>query len=1047
MATNSNLSFTDSTTIQLRLELGQVTHGVVTTDIPDDVNFNEADGYGFAQSDSQYVGRLRGAEGQFYVPLDTYTPSPIEDLFAWTDINAVRTAPVDDLGQWIVTVNGQEVAVTAVSRKANILDTGTTGWQRDFATVQNVFLEMAAPLQEGDRIAVRFDDPDFETVSGRYEPDRTLSEAIHVNLAGFDPDDGIKTAYLSSWNGFEHDPAHERGGEGVPQNYSEGLGFQVINQATGAVAHTGTTVLAQAQDAGTNFWQNYASTAVFQMDFSELEQSGTYYVVVDGVGRSQSFEIDDQHWADVFGLAFNGYYHQRSGIALTEEFTEFERPRAMHPDDGITVHKTTVKITETSEAWDGSLPKPFDFWEGNLTGETLSDAWGGWHDAGDFDRRTQHMETSRKLIELHELHTSWSEDFDGNIPETGDGIPDILDEAIWGTEVFRRLQQDDGGIPGGIESASYGGFGDSSFTDQRDLYVYAADAWSSWEYAATAAKIARALAPYDAREAAAWQDSAVSAFDWAEANTPPPQEYDNGYYPAARNIAAVELFETTGQEAYHDIFAQTFVYSSGQSVEWFEQQFEAAFAYAMSSQGGVDAAIRADAVNALSERAEWLLANGTNSGFGFVADPYAPYGWGNTASQPTNSSEIMLRMHALTGDEKYLLTAHQDVDYALGANPMNMSFVTGLDTLVPDVRQAEHILDADSDVLGGTPKPGITLFGEYNIKDYGWSFYHSDMWLDTWPNYYDAPVHESWNANYSYVPVTEFTVMQGMEDMTFVTGYLAAMADTDTPADPDPSLDGPLMEVGSVRIAQTSATYWQRVDFETPIDDAIVVMGPGSSEGPHPFAVRVRDVDETGFEFQIDEWDYLDGPHVNLSISWMAGSEGRHTLDDGTEIAFGSANQPGTIALEDFDDTPLVFGQLVGEADGTSLTHRLRNIDADSFEFRTQTEEALRGQDVEKPGFNYVAILDDVDGGLLDAGTIRANHMWTELPEEFTNSGAFFADMQTLAGWDTATVRYDLNGAVGPSIRVVEERSADFETAHAFESIAYLGLEDGVYEL
>ena len=780
MPTRIASSFVDDTTIQIRFELGSIQPGIYTTNIPTNINANSDDGYAFLKSDSTFVGRVRGKDDQFYVPLDTYTPSPIDDLFDWTESGGVRVAPIDDRGKWSVSVDGSAAGISGISRKANIHETANTGWQLEYTTIQNVFVELDSPLQDGETIDISFADPDFEDITAVYDPDNTVSEAIHVNLAGYDPNDATKTAYLSSWNGFEYDPTQERGGTGQPQTYSSGLKFDVIDESDGTVALSGATTLAQGVDDGTNLWQNYALTDVYQMDLSGLTEEGSYHIVVEGVGRSESFDVDASHWSDLFGLTFKGYYHKRSGIELTSEFTDWERPKALHPDDGIVVRETTVKITDTSEAFDGSLPKPFDFWEGNLTGNILTDAWGGWHDAGDFDRRTQHLQSTRKLTELHEIHTEFSEGFDGNIPESSNGIPDLLDEAKWGAEVFRRLQQDDGGIPGGIESASYGTFGDSSFTDQRDLYVYAPDAWSSWEYASAAAKLARALEPYDPGDAAAWLASGRAAFDWAEANIPSGAAYDNGYLPTARNLAAAELFETTGEAAYATVFASTFVYGSGGEPQWFEQQYEAAYVYANSNQASANPTLKASALAALKERADWLLDNGLKSGFGFVQDPYAPYGWGNTASQPTYSADFLLRMHALTGDDTYLAPVSQDLDYALGANPMNMTFITGMDRLVPGVRQPEEILDADTDVLGQDPPPGITLYGEYNVYDYGWQSYHSEMWEETWPNYYDAPVHESWNGAYGFVPVTEFTVMQGMEDMTFVTGYLAALADSET---------------------------------------------------------------------------------------------------------------------------------------------------------------------------------------------------------------------------------------------------------------------------
>ncbi len=512
--------------------------------------------------------------------------------------------------------------------------------------------------------------------------------------------------------------------------------------------------------------------------------------------------------------------------------------------------------------------------------------------------------------------------------------------------------------------------------------------------------------------------------------------------------AAAELFETTGEDAYHTIFKETFVYGTGEDVPWYAQQYEAAFAYANSTQPDVDVDIQQDAIAALVERADWLLENGSNSGFGFLADPYAPYGWGNTASQPTQSSEIMLRVHALTGDDKYLNAAQQDVDYAFGANPMNMSFVTGLDQIVPDVRQPEEILDADTDVLGVDPKPGITLYGEYNIYDYGWGFYHGDMWEDTWPNYYDAPAHESWNGNYSYVPVTEFTVMQGMEDMTFVTGYLSALADDSAsgpPTDPVPDPGQIMMQSDTVRIQQESADYWERVDFDGSIENPIVVMGPASQEGNQPFAVRVRNVDETGFEFQIDEWSYLDGSHLEVSVSWMAGTEGTYSLEDGTQIEFGTSDATGRVALSEFDDTPVVFGQLDGEGDGTPLTHRIKDVDEQGFDYIVQAEEALTGQPIQAPSLNYVAILDAADGGPVEAGTLLAGNTWTSLPEAVDNEAAFFADMQTMKGNNTATLRFNQEDVENYLMRVTEERSLDKEIWHQQEEIAYLSVEEDIF--
>ena len=362
------------------------------------------------------------------------------------------------------------------------------------------------------------------------------------------------------------------------------------------------------------------------------------------------------------------------------------------------------------------------------------------------------------------------------IPERGDGIPDLLQEAIWGIEVFKRLQTEDGGIPGGIEQEAYRGFGEASWSEHGRIYAYAPDVWSSWEYAAAAAKVAHNLKAYDAVAAQDWLQTAIDAMAYAEANW--QDELNND--PAARditarNIAALELYRATGDTGYHDLFEATSVYADGQTnnVNWNEHQFEAAFLYATMGNLALNNTIRTTGIADLQGEADLLLDIGMRSGFGSIYNPYAPYGWGNTQAQPNQSQDSLVRLHHLTGDQRLLEAIQGDVQYVLGANPLNMTFMTGLD----GVRGPEDFLNLDADVLGYGPVPGITLYGEYNLHDYGQGFYHDIIYPDVWPDAWQQPVSESWHAFSVYVPVTEYTVQQGILDMTYVTGYLAALSD------------------------------------------------------------------------------------------------------------------------------------------------------------------------------------------------------------------------------------------------------------------------------
>ncbi|MEM9793444.1 MAG: glycoside hydrolase family 9 protein [Pseudomonadota bacterium] len=759
--TKVDVSFTDANTVQLRFELGKVRDATPTSILPDKAPNSK----GWVKVGDDWIGRVSTAPNgdQVFMPEDKYLESSIDGLFRESGSEGSRGAAVDQATDWVVRVNGEAVDVLNVSRKGSILDTANVGWREfEFTTLENVFLDLDRKLTRKDVVTIDFKDPEFEQQTQTYRPAKVVSEAIHVNLTGFDPDDGHKVAYLSSWNGWDLAK-----GRGVEQSYKAGTKFRVINEDTGKVVDRGRIELAKSGDEPTKGKVNFEGTDVWQMDFSDLSREGTYYVAVKGVGRSESFEISDDHWGDLFDVSFSGFYHQRSGIALEEEYTDWTRPRSLHPDDGLKVLETTIKISDTTEGFGPGKPSPFKVLPGATTGKVLKDAWGGWHDAGDWDRRPQALEASRKLIELVELQPEFAESRDGSIPESGDKIPDLLDESLWNLEFFRRLQTEDGGVRGGIESGGSPQYGDASWSESLTVYAYAPDVWASWEYAATAAKMAGVLRAYDRSAAEEWEESALAAMNWAERNIEGKLDQTE---INSRNLAAVELYNLTGKEKWHDIFLETTSYDNPNTqVKWFEHQYESTFAYVRTDRE-TDRDVRKFAIQEFRDEAKYLLTKGDTSAFGYTVDPRAPYGWSNTGQQPNYSADFFLRMHALNGKDKWLTQAMEDVQYSLGANPNNMAYMTGL-----GVREPGEVLVEDADTLGRDAPPGITIFGDYNVADRGKAYYHNIMQDDVWPyDYFDVPVSESYNGFSKFIPSVEYTVQRGITDMTFLTGYLTA---------------------------------------------------------------------------------------------------------------------------------------------------------------------------------------------------------------------------------------------------------------------------------
>ncbi|MEM7614693.1 MAG: glycoside hydrolase family 9 protein, partial [Pseudomonadota bacterium] len=539
--TKVDVSFTDTDTIQLRFELGSILDATPTSVLPSKAPNSK----GWVNVDGEWIGRVSTAPDgtQTFMPQDQFLRSQIDGLFQESGANGSQGAAVDQVGDWVVRVNGEEVDVVNVSRKGSILDTAVVGWaEYEFSTVENVFLDLDRELTRRDEITIEFRDSDFEVQTQKFRPAHVVSEAVHVNLTGYDPDDAHKVAYLSTWKGWDHTNGTDLDEKYNEDGYGAGTKFRVLDAKTRDLVLRGETELVQSADEATKGKVNFERADVWKMDLSALDQEGEYFIVVRGVGRSETFEVSNDHWGEVFDVSFSGFYHQRSGIALEQEFTDWTRPRSLHPEDGVEVLETTLKITDTSEGISGKLPSPFKLLPGAVTGEVLEDAWGGWHDAGDWDRRPQSLESSRKLIELVQLQPEFAEARDGSIPETGNGLPDLLNESLWNLEFWQRMQTEEGGVRGGIESGGSPKYGDGSWSETQKVYAYAPDVWTTWEYAATAAKMANVLEAYDTAAAADWQASAIKAMNWAENNISGSLEPDE---VNARNLAAVELYDLT----------------------------------------------------------------------------------------------------------------------------------------------------------------------------------------------------------------------------------------------------------------------------------------------------------------------------------------------------------------------------------------------------------------------------------------------------------------------------------------------------------------------
>ena len=430
------------------------------------------------------------------------------------DFDRVEGEPLDvvlaaDPSRYRLTCDDQPASAVAVSRKSRPADMAKTGgWEFVPVLTHELFLHLSTPLAWGATCRVALDGLVQGEATATFTLGEAASPALKVNQIGYLPGTP-KHAYLTHWLG-----------DGGPLEPGPDLdGFSVVDLDTGLEALRGEPVLRHRADQldETAYDQNLESADVWSLDFEGLVAPGRYRLEVAGVGASLPFVVGERVYEEAFSTAMHGLFMERCGMRLGPPHTAFERPLCHHPDMGKVAERSGATLLDTSMGMMGGGESSFEALVRLRTGEPFP-AWGGYHDAGDWDRRAQHMWISDELAFAYELFPERHRDGQLGLPESGDGLPDILTESLWNMRFWARLQEDDGAVHGGLESEEHPAWGDSSWTDGLDLFAYAPDPWVSYVFAASACKTSRALRlAGDAVAADELLERAERAFAWAEA--------------------------------------------------------------------------------------------------------------------------------------------------------------------------------------------------------------------------------------------------------------------------------------------------------------------------------------------------------------------------------------------------------------------------------------------------------------------------------------------------------------------------------------------------
>ena len=262
---------------------------------------------------------------------------------------------------------------------------------------------------------------------------------------------------------------------------------------------------------------------------------------------------------------------------------------------------------------------------------------------------------------------------------------------------------------------------------------------------------------------------------------------------------------------------------------------------------------------------------------------------------------------------------------------------------------------------------------------------------------------------------------------------------------------GPLaaFEAATISLVQPSKASWTEITFEKAFPETpAVVMGPLSYNGTDPATVRIRNVSTKGFQFQIDEWDYRDGSHIEESLSYLAAQPGQSDLEGAPIVAGTLQDVAGTLQAFKFETAfkapPVILFQVEANDSSPALVVRPRRITTTGFELRIQAEEKNRSR-LKPHTIHFIAfepgqyLQPNGQPILVASSPDKVTHAWhrLEFPTSYSEP-VFLAHMQTTGGGDTAALRHRNLESTGVQIRIEEEQSRDQEVWHTTEKVGYI---------
>ncbi|HEX7591200.1 MAG TPA: glycoside hydrolase family 9 protein [Candidatus Limnocylindrales bacterium] len=461
----------------------------------------------------------------------------------------------------------------------------------------------------------------------------------------------------------------------------------------------------QTSDFGAD---NYSDDNVQEIDFSSFATAGTGYKLEVGGVSSVAFDISNALYGSLKQDALAYYYRDRSGIAIEAQYAgqQWVRAAAHLSDSNVTCYQGA---DAAGKVWPGC--------------SYSLDASGGWYDAGDYGKYVVNGGISVwTLMDEYERNPKAWVDGSLNIPENKNGVPDILDEARWELKFLLGMQ-----VPAGQPLAGmvhhklhddvWSAVPSMPPATTADRHLFPPSTAATLNVAAVGAQCARIWKTIDPAFSAQCLKASQAAWTAAQAN---PTMYavaftaGGGDY-ADTNVtdefywASAELYITTGDNQYGDFAQKSADWANAKIMDWGNTAALGTISLALIPNN-----LSADKRNAARQA---IIAT-ANSGVADIAKegyrvPLTSYPWGSN-STALNTAMLMGLAYDFTSDRKYLDGVTQTMDYVLGRNTLNKSFVTGYGA--NPAQHPHHRFWANLPDQGyPAPPPGVLVGGANGI--------------------------------------------------------------------------------------------------------------------------------------------------------------------------------------------------------------------------------------------------------------------------------------------------------------------------------------------